>query len=207
MPDPLTVAAALLVLGPVLGLLGFYDRSVWRAFMVSREEHLAIVAAHRRGWTMLNAGFTVATVLTSGGLIVLAGAVDADDGTRAVLAADAVAYLLGSVLWLVVLAVRTRTTPTLAGLVAAGTPTEPAESLLGGAISGLFASFCLIVSGSLVVLGGALAVGGVVVPVGWFIAVVGALCVLWFVHTDDVIPAVLYVPTLVLGLALLGGVA
>ena len=207
MPDPLTVAAVLLVLGPALGLLGFYDRAVWRVWMAPRDEHLRIVAAHRRGWATVNVGFTVATVLTAAGLIVLAGAVDADDGIRAILAADAIAYLLGGTLWLIVLAVRTRTTPTLAGLVAAGSPTEPAESLLGAAIGGLFASFSLIVSGSLVLLGGALAVGGVVVPVGWLIAVTGALCVVWFLRTDDLIPAVLYIPTLILGLALLGGVA
>jgi hypothetical protein len=207
MRDPLTVAAALLVLGPALGLFGFYDRAIWRVWMAPRDEHLRIVAAHRRGWTMVNVGFTVATVLTSGGLFLLAGAVDANDGVRAILAADAVAYLLGGTLWLAVLAVRTRTTPTIAGLVAAGSPTEPAEALLGAAVGGLFASFCLIVSGSLVVLGGALAVGGVVVPVGWLIAGIGALCVVWFLRTDDLIPAVLYIPTLILGLALLGGVS
>lgn len=207
MPDPLTVAAVLLVLGPALGVLGFYDRAVWRVWMAPRDEHLRIVAAHRRGWAMVNVGFTTATVLTAAGLFVLAGAVDADDRIRAILAADAIAYLLGGTMWLIVLAVRTRTTPALAELAAAGSATEPAETLLGAAVGGLFASFCLIVSGSLVVLGGALAVGGVVVPVGWLIAGIGAVCVIWFLRTDDLIPAVLYIPTLILGLALLGGVA
>lgn len=205
MPEPQTVAAVLLVLGPVLGVLGFYDRAIWRVWMAPRDEHLRIVAAHRRGWAMVNVGFTVATVLTSAGLLVLAGAVEADDGIRALLAADAIAYLLGGTLWLIVLAVRTRTTPALAGMVAAGSPTEPAETLLGAAVGGLFASFCLVVSVSLIVLGGALALGGVVVPVGWLIAGIGALCVVWFLRTDDLIPAVLYIPTLILGLVLLGG--
>jgi hypothetical protein len=45
----------------------------------------------------------------------------------------------------------------------------------------------------------------VAAPVAWLVAVVGALCVVWFLRAGDLIPAVLYVPTLLLGIALLAG--
>jgi hypothetical protein len=206
MPDGVTVAAVLLVAGPLLGVLGFYDTGLYRAWTAPRDEHLALVGAHRRGWTMVNVGFTVATVLTAAGLVVLAASVAVDDSWRAVLAAGAVAYAIGGVLWCAVLAIRNRTTPTLAGMVAGGRPTEPAETLLGAAIGGLFASFSLVTSLALVVIGVTLAIGGVVAaPIGWLAALIGALVTGWFLAAGDIIPAVLYLPTLILGVALLLG--
>lgn len=205
MPDGLTVAAALLVGGPLLGLLGFYDFGLYRVWTAPREEHLALVRAHRRGWTAVNIGFTVATVLTAAGLIVLAGSLAIEDTPRAALAGAAVAYAIGGVLWCAVLAIRTRTTPALAEMVAAGTPTEPSETLLGAAIGGIFAGFALTTAASLVAVGLALVVGGVAIPVAWFSVVVGALSIVWVARSGDMIPATLYFPTLLLGLALLAG--
>jgi hypothetical protein len=206
MPDPRTIAGAMLVLGPLVGVLGFYDTALWRVWMAPREEHLALVAAHRRGWTMLNAGFAIATIVTSGGVILLAEIAGRDDGATAVLFGAAVAYLAGGVLWCAVVAVRSRTTPTLAALVAAGTPTEPGETLLGAAMGGLFAFFCLTTSGSLIALGIALAMGDVIAtPIAWSVAVVGALCTAWFLRAGDLIPAVLYLPTSLVGVAILAG--
>ncbi len=131
MPDPLTVAAALLVAGPVIGTLCLLYPPFWRVWTVPREEHFALVAAHRLAWTMANVGFTIATVLTAAGLVVLAGSLAIADGPRAVLLAGAVAYAIAGSLWCAVLAIRNRLTPALAALVATGTPTEPAETLLG----------------------------------------------------------------------------
>lgn len=205
MPDGLTVAAALLVGGPLLGLLGFYDFGLYRVWTAPREEHLALVRAHRRGWTAVNIGFTVATVLTAAGLIVLAGSLAIEDTPRAALAGAAVAYAIGGVLWCAVLAIRIRTTPALAEMVAAGTPTEPSETLLGAAIGGIFAGFALTTAASLVAVGLALVVGGVAIPVAWFSVVVGALSIVWVARSGDMIPATLYFPTLLLGLALLAG--
>ena len=201
-----TVAAALLVAGPLLGIVGFYDRELWRVWMLPRDEHLALVDVHRRGWTMVNVGFIVATVLTAAGLLLLAASTALEDAPSAVLAAGAVAYSIGGVLWCVVLAVRARTTPALARMVAKGIPTEPAETLLGGALGGLFAGFALVTSLALVAIGVALALGGgVAVPVAWLVALVGALVTAWFLAAGDIIPAVIYVPTLLVGLALLAG--
>jgi hypothetical protein len=202
-----SVAAALLVAGPLLGVLGFYDTQLWRVWMLPRDEHLALVDAHRRGWTMVNVGFTVATVLTAAGLLLLAASTAVeDDVPRAVLAAGAVAYSIGGVLWCVVLGIRARTTPALARMVATGTPTEPAETLLGAALGGLFAGFALVTSLALVAIGVALAIGGgVVAPIAWLVALAGALVTAWFLAAGDIIPAVLYLPTLLVGLALLAG--
>ena len=73
MPDVLMLAGALLVAGPAIGTICLSYPSFWRVWTVPREEHLALVAAHRLAWTMVNVGFTAATVLTAGGLVVLAG--------------------------------------------------------------------------------------------------------------------------------------
>ena len=107
-------------------------------------------------------------------------------------------------LWCAVLAVRTRTTPALADLVAAGEATEPAETLLGAAMGGVFVAFALTTGGALVALGVALlAGGGVAAPVAGVAVVVGALAVVVQLVTGDLIPAVLYLPTLLIGVALL----
>ncbi len=165
-----------------------------------------MIRAHRHAWTLINAGFTVATLVTAAGLAVLAGTVDVADGPRAVLAAAAVVYAMAGVLWCAVLAVRAWTSPALAGMVAAGTPTEPAETLLGAALGGLFAAFTLATGAALVVLGLTLALsGGIAAPVAWLATLISAVVIVAFLATGDAVPAVLYLPTLLVGLALLLG--
>ena len=206
MSDGLTVAGVLLVAGPILGAFGFYDPGLYRVWGTPREEFLATVSAHRRGWTGINAGFTIATVLTAAGLAILAGALDVAQGPRAVLVAIAIAYALAGVPWCAVVAIRDRTTPALAAMVAAGTPTEPAETLLGGVTGGLFATFGLTTGFALIGLGLTLAVaGGVAVPVAGVAVLIGAVAVATFVVSGDLVPAVLYLPTLLIGIALLAG--
>ena len=207
MPDALTVGAILLVAGPVFGMLGVgSDPGLYRVWTAPREEHLAIVRARRRSWRLVNLGFVVATILTAGGLVVVAGALEVGVGDRAGLLAIAVAYALAGGLWCAVLAIRDRTTPLLADLVAAGSPTEPAETLLGGAIGGLFWMFALVTSVVLVLLGLALLVGGgVAAPVAVIAVLVGAIGIGTLLRTGDLVPAVLYLPTLAIGIALLVG--
>ncbi len=206
MTDGLTVAAALLVAGPVLGAVGLSSPALFRVWTAPRDEHLATVRAHRHAWMLANAGFTIAAVVTAAGLAVLAGSLDVDEGRRAVLAATTVVYAIAGTLWCAVVAIRTRTTPALAEMVAAGTPTEPAETLLGAAIGGLFAAFTLATGASLVALGMTLALGGgVAAPVAWLATLIAALIVARFLASGDAIPAFLYFPTLIIGLALLFG--
>lgn len=206
MSDDIRLAAALLVAGPVIGALCLTYPPFFRVWMVGREEHLALVAAHPVAWRMVNVGFVVATVLTTGGLGVLAGGLDLADGPRAILAAAVVAYAVGGTLWCVVLAVRNRTTPQLAAMVAADRPTEPAEALLGAALGGLFAAFVWTTSGAILVIAAALAMGGsLALPVAAIAALLAALALGGQILTGDTIPAILYTPTLLLGLALLAG--
>ena len=194
------------MIGPLAGAVcGFYP-PMFRVWTVPRDQHLALVRAHRLAWALINTGFTVATVVTAAGLAVLAGAVGADDGPRALLATAAVVYAIAGALWCAVLAIRTRTTPALAELVVAGTPTEPAETLLGAALGGLFAAFILATGAALVALGLTLTVNGdVAPPVGWLASLIAAFAAGGYLAFGDMLPAVLYLPTLLVGIALLLG--
>jgi hypothetical protein len=204
MTDGLMVAAVLLVAGTIVGGIAASNPALYPVWSAPREEYLALIRAHRQAWTLLNAGFTVATLVTAAGLAVLAGTVDVADGPRAVLAGAAVAYAMAGALWCAVLAIRARTTPALAQMVADGTPTEPAETLLGAALGGLFAVFTLVTGAALVVLGLTLALsGGIAAPVAWVATLISAVVIAAFLATGDAVPAVLYLPTLLFGLALL----
>ena len=206
MSDDVRLAAALLVAGPVIGALCLMYPPFFRVWLVGREEHLAMVAAHPLAWRMVNLGFVVAAALTTAGLAIVVGRLDLADGPRAILGAAVVTYAIGGVLWCVVLAIRNRTTPQLAAMVAAGRSTEPAEALLGAALGGLFVAFVWTTSLAILAITAALALGGSVgLPVAAIAALVTALALGGQIRTGDTIPAVLYVPTLLLGLALLAG--
>ena len=127
------VGAALLVAGPaVFVVLGLYP-PMFRVWTVPRAEHLGLVLAHTRAWTLINAGFAIATIGTAAGLGALAATVGGEKGWGAVMVAAAIIYAIAGTLWCAVVSVRIRTTPALARMVAAGTPTEPAETLLNSA--------------------------------------------------------------------------
>jgi hypothetical protein len=206
MSDATFVAAALLVVGPLVGALFLADPALFPVWSAPRERQLAIVAAHRRSWRLLNVGFVVATVLTASALAILATTAEADSSRRAALTLVAVSYGIAGVLWCAVLAIRARTTPALADMVSAGTPTEPAERLLGETLGGLFAAYVLATCAALVTLGLTLAfAGGVAAPVAWLATLVAGLALVGFLRTGDTIPAVLYLPTLFVGVALLVG--
>ena len=206
MPDSITAAGVLLALGPLVGMIPVANPSLLRVWSASRDEHLAIIGAHRVAWGALNLGFGLATIATAAGLAVLALAADPDTARAAALAVVAIAYAFGGMLWCAVLAIRARTTPTLVDLVRDGRPTEPGETLLGAASGGLFAGFVVATCAALTVLGVTLLVtGGVVAPVAISTLVVGIATAAWLLAAGDVIPAVLYLPTLLVGVALLAG--
>jgi hypothetical protein len=206
MLDVLMLAGALLVAGPAIGTVCLLYPPFWRVWTVPREEHLALVAAHRLAWVMANVGFTFATVLTAAGLAVLAGSLGVADGPRAALIAGTMAYAIAGSLWCAVLAIRTRTTPALAALVAAGTPTEPAETLVGNLIGGLYSAFMLTTGIALVGVGLTLVFGGgIAVPVAWAVTLLAAGALAGFLALGGFLPAAIYPPTLLIGLALLLG--
>jgi len=206
MRDILALAGVLLVAGPAVGTVCLFSPPFWRVWTVPREEHLALVAAHRLAWTMANVGFTAATILTAAGLVVLAGSLDVADGPKAMLLAGSIAYAIAGSLWCAGLAIRTRLTPALAALVAAGTPTEPAETLLGAVTGGLYSAFMLTTALALVAIGLTLVVGGgVAAPAAWAVTLLAAGALAGFFAFDGFLPAAIYAPTLLIGLALLPG--
>jgi hypothetical protein len=206
MPDALAVAGLLLVLSPLIGAIPVAYPPLIPIWTTTRERHIATVASHRRAWHLLNLGFGLATLGTAGGIAALTVALAADAGQAALVVALAVAYLLGGVLWCAVLAIRGRTTPALHDLGAAGAEADAAETLLGAAIGGLFAGFVLVTGPAIVGLCAVLALGGTVsVPVAALAALVAAVATGSQIVNGDTIPAVLYPPTMLIGVALLAG--
>ena len=204
--DGTLVGAALLVAAPAaFVVLGLYP-PMFRVWTVPRDEHLALVHAHGRAWRLINAGFVIATIGTAAGLGVLTANLGGDGGWGAVLVAGAIVYAIAGALWCAVVGIRTRTTPLVAAMVAEGTPTGPAEAVLGAAMGGVFVTFLVATGAALVALGLALAMGGgVAAPVAWLTTLVGAAAIAGYLAFGDMPPFVLYVPTFIIGLTLLAG--
>jgi hypothetical protein len=206
MTDGVTVAAILLVAGPIIGMIPVAYPPFPTIWSKPREPFIAVVAAHRRGWWLLNAGFGLATVVTAGGLASLAGALTGDPARTAALTAVWVAYAMAGVLWCAVLGIRALVTPLLFDLGATDGPAGDAERLMGASNGGMFALFVVGTSAALIALGGVLAVtDAVAAPIALLAAVIAAVALASQLITGDTIPAVLYVPTLIIGIALLAG--
>jgi hypothetical protein len=206
LPESSLVAAILLVAGPLVGAIPIANPSLMPIWSASREDHLATVRAHRVAWAALNVGFGIATIATAAGLAILALRAGTDSTRGAALATVVIAYVLGGALWCAVLAIRARTTPALADLVRDGLPTEPGETLLGAAQGGLFAGFVVATCAALTGLGLILlATGGIAAPIAIATTAIGLATAAWLAVSGDVIPAVLYLPTLAIGIALLIG--
>lgn len=204
MTDGTTVAGWLLVAGPVLGLIPVAHPALVPIWSMPRDAFVPTVAAHRVAWAWLNSGFALATILTTGGMAALALTVSSRSASAAVVAC-AIAYGMGGVLWAAVLAIRTRTTPLLADL-GGDVLTSREVAILDAATGGLFQAFVLITSAALAALGLTLLLSGTVaVLVAVVLMLSGAVGIAWLLVAGDVIPAALYVPTLLVGVDLLVG--
>jgi hypothetical protein len=199
---PQVVAGWLLAAGPLLGLIPVGHPALVRIWSMPRDEFVATVAAHRVAWTWLNTGFALASIATAAGLLALS-ATTPGRATSAALLACTGGYGIGAVLWCAVLAIRTHTTPLQADL-GAGHLDLPGTPLLDAAITGLFQAFVLITALSLACLGAVLLIAGP--NPAWVAAAVlltGAGATAWLLRTGDLIPAVLYLPTVLVGVTLL----
>jgi hypothetical protein len=206
MTSPTFVAGVLLVAGPVVGAIPVAHPALMRVWSAPRERYLEIIGAHRRAWYLLNAGFSLATISTAAGLAIMAASADPATARGALLMAVTVAYAMGGVLWLAALAIRSLRDPLLADMLAEGRATEPAESMLGAATTGLFIGFVLTTAVTLLVLAVVLGLaGGVAVPVAVIGGVIAGFVLANQLRTGDTIPAILYLPTLLIGVALLAG--
>jgi len=200
-----TFTGGILVAGTLVGLAPVANPSLLRVWNVPRAEHIAIVTAHRTAWRMLNGGFALATIATTCGIVALAGVLDGDSTQADVVVACGIAYGVAGLLWCAVLAVRSETTPFLSEL-GPGATDSPAVRLLDTAVGGLFRFYVVITGAALTALGLTLLIGdGIAAVVAVITVVVGVGSLVWLAVAGDVIPAVLYLPTLLIGIALLAG--
>lgn len=190
-------AGWLLLAGPVLGLIPVAHPALLRIWSMPRDTFLITVANHRRAWSWLNAGFGLASITTTAGLFALTQS--QAFGNTALLACAA-GYAIGATLWSAVLAIRNRTTPLLADLRTDSVPGQ----LLEAATTALFQAFALITASSLAGLGAVLLVSGAATAWAALVTLLtGVVAIAWLLRTGDIIPAVLYVPTMLLGATLL----
>lgn len=195
----------LLVIGTVAGLALVGHPALIRIWTMPREQHVATVAAHPVVWALLNAGFALATVTTAAALVLMGTNAYAGTDWSGPLIACGITYTIGGSLWCAVLAARTRSTPLLNDLGPESYDRPPVR-LLDALTGGLYQAFVLLCSVAVALLGVVLLVaGGVPVVVGILAVLVGGGCVVWLLVAGDIIPAVLYLPTLLLGIALLAG--
>jgi hypothetical protein len=198
------LAGSLLVAGPVVGMVPVGNPALVPVWSMSRERFVATIRAHSTAWAWLNAGFALATIATTAGLVTFALAVP-DRSTAAAILAGTVGYGIGGVLWCAVLAIRTRTVPLLADQ-GADALTSREALLVDAATTGLVQAFVAITGLALTGVGLTLLLTGAApgaVAVTILLSGIGVLG--WLLGTGDVIPAALYLPTLVLGVALLAG--
>ena len=118
--------------------------------------------------------------------------------------AGAVAYLLAAGAWLASLTFRLTVTPPAAEAFVASSVIDPAYATLARWSGGLFAMFTIVVGSALVALGGGILLGGAVTVLGgWFALVIGLVIVVGFIAAGDMPPFVAYLPSGLIGLAIL----
>jgi hypothetical protein len=206
MTAAMTTTGVLLTVGPVLGAIPIAHPALVRVWGAPRERYLGIIGAHRRAWYLLNAGFAFATLVTSAGLAILATGYDAEQASGGILLGTTLVYSLAGVLWLIVLAARAVCDPLLAVWAGEGQPAGPAETILRAMLQGLFGAFVITTAITLMALAYLLATDGVVaIPVALVAGALAAIVLAIQLRTGDCIPALLYVPTMVMGGALLAG--
>jgi hypothetical protein len=187
--------AGVLLVGPS----AFVSPAIWNG---PEDVALRLIARHRLIWRTANVGFALATVMTAAGLFMLPGEVG-ERGASLGLAA-AVAFALAGTLWLMTLSIRLAVTPGVAsGFVADGTvdPVFPPLARLGGAT---YVAFIFIGGAAMVALGAAILIGGSIAAfVGWASVAIGLLIVGGYLMFGDMLPAIVYFPTTIVGIALL----
>lgn len=202
--DGLQVGGLLLAGGGVLlvllvGPTAFVSPAIWNG---PPEVALRLISEHALLWRVANIGFALATIVTAAGLFLAPGLVG--DRGASIAWVSAVLYLLAAAPWLLMLAIRLAITPDVAdGFVAEGT-VDPAWVPLDRLSEALFPAFILIASGSIFALGAAVVDGGSLgVPLGWACLIAGFAIGGSFVVIGDTLPAFVYLPTTVVGIAVL----
>jgi hypothetical protein len=218
------VAGWLLAIGSLSFLTGALDPALGAVWSATREVQLRLIHDAATAWAVTNALFLIGTVLTAAGLWSVPEYVDGrgtdtaaetaaipGTGARAgmriragMLARSAtIVYLLAAALWIVSLTFRLAVTPGVATTFVASGSLEPAYVLMDRWAGGLFAAFTYLAGGSLIALGAALILGRASTVAGWFAVFIGLVIGVGYALAGDMPPFVAYLPTGLLGLALL----
>ncbi len=192
----------LLVTGSVAFIVGAANPALGAVWSAPPDAQLRLIHEAAIAWTITNALFLIATVLTAAGLWFVPERVGGKGSMVA--RAATVVYLLAATAWLASLTFRLAVTPEAATTFAATGSMDPTYVLMARWASGLFGAFTYLAGGSLVALGIALLVGRTVSTVaGAFAILIGLVITLGYASLGDMPPFVAYLPTGLLGVALL----
>jgi hypothetical protein len=200
-----SVEGAVLAIGAVLFLVGAGNPVLARAWVSPREAYLKIVAGHPTAWRVSHILFIVGTVLTAAGMAELPAAAGIHSvGARALVSVAGTVVAIGALLWIVALVGRLAVTSVVASAFVAGTGEAtpvPSERWM----SELFAAFLLLAGLGLVALGLGFIVAPVLPILGWVCVAFGVIIAGGYLAFGDVPPFVVYLPTGLIGLALILG--
>jgi hypothetical protein len=196
------VAGWLLVTGAVAFIVGAANPALGSVWSAPQDVQLRLIHDASTAWTITNALFFVGTVLTGAGLWFVPERVGGRWSTVA--RAAAVVYLLAATAWLASLTFRLAVTPDAAATFAGTGSMDPTYVLMARWASGLFGAFTYLAGGSLIALGVALMVGRALpAPAGAFAILIGLAIAVGYAILGDMPPFVAYLPTGVLGVAML----
>lgn len=196
------MAGWLLVTGAVAFIVGAANPALGAVWSAPLDAQLRLIHDAATAWTITNALFFIGTVLTAAGLWFVPERV-VGKGWMVARAATLV-YLLAATAWLASLTFRLAVTPDVATTFASTGSMDPTYVLMARWASGLFGAFTYLAGGSLVALGIALIVGRTVSTVaGAFAILIGLAITLGYAIFGDMPPFVAYLPTGLLGIALL----
>lgn len=192
----------LLLIGSLAFIVGAANPALGQVWSAPQDGQLRLIHDAATAWTITNALFFIATVLTAAGLWFVPERV----GERGRMAARAatVGYLLAATAWLASLTFRLAVTPDAAATFVSTGSMDPTYVLMNHWAGGLFGAFTFVAGGSLVALGVALVAGRTVSALaGWFAILVGLVITVGYAVFGDMPPFVAYIPTGLLGIALL----
>lgn len=200
--NSMDLAGGALALGALCFLVGAANPRVFRVWTSGQDIQFRVIHAHRRSWQATNQLFAIATVLTAAGLTLIPDLVGPGGADLARIAVAA--YDFGAVLWLASLAFRLVVTPIAAAEFARSGAAEAGYTVVSRWSDGLFAIFTVVTGSSLAILGIAIVAGGVLPAlVGWLSILLGVVIAGGYIAAGDMPPFVAYLPTGVLGIAML----
>ena len=223
MPDGPVFAGVLLLGGSLAFLVGAGNPILARAWVAPEPTFLAIVAAHGTAWRFTNSLFIAATVATNAGLMVASVGLGPKGGDVAIAAtanqvtfaiagaanrmpAESSAAFNAEIPYLQFKFFRMSVTRGEALARAAGAAPALGYSVGSQWAGALFAAFTLLAGVALVVVGAAIVMGGALASwVGMQSIAFGAVVVFGYLRFGDMPPFVSYLPTGVIGLALVAG--